>query len=242
MALRSARQPARYATAHSTTRPFYHLLADRNLLDNSPTCSPLTLAHDDQVEPLRSPDVPATFWDPVSFFCAGDLAPIFTALLVLLVEDESNDNTVLGEQQSQLTSYQRWFVGLSEKEREWPMHSQSSYYDQSHASWVPQLRSPSLPSPVTTSAQYFQDGYLVRIYRAWSLTLILSMCSSTADTRPHIPSTLTYKSITPSATSMLFMAKLLTHRHVSIAFFRFPFSQLGSHNIMPSHRSFRPTY
>jgi len=116
-------QPA----THSTTRPFYHSSADRNLLDNGSTCSLLLSSHDDQVEPLHTPDVPATFWDLVPFFCAGDLALIFTALLTLLIEDESNESKVLGEQQLQLTSYQRRLVGLGEKERESSIRSQSGY-------------------------------------------------------------------------------------------------------------------
>jgi len=61
------------------------------------------------------------------------------------------------------------------------------------------------PATVTVNAQpshqhpVFQNGYVVRIYRAWSLFLILSMCSSTihfADTRPHSPTTFAYDSIT----------------------------------------------
>jgi hypothetical protein len=49
----------------------------------------------------RSPPLtfPATFWDLVPFLCAGGLTLIFTALLVLLVEDDSNDSKLLGEQQ-----------------------------------------------------------------------------------------------------------------------------------------------
>jgi len=116
-------------------------LVDSNLLDKRRTSVTHTLAHDDQVEPHHTPDDPATFWDLVPFFCAGDLALIFTAL-TLLVEDESNDSKVLGEQQSQLTSYQRRFVGLSLKERESTMRSQSSYYGYSPVQ--PQLRSPLL--------------------------------------------------------------------------------------------------
>ena len=45
-----------------------------------------------------------------------------------------------------------------------------------------------LPRPATTSGRCFQNGYLVRIYHAWSLFLIWSVCSSIvhlADTRPH---------------------------------------------------------
>jgi len=38
-ALNSARQPARYSTAHSTTRPFPHSSPDSKPLDNGPTCS-----------------------------------------------------------------------------------------------------------------------------------------------------------------------------------------------------------
>ena len=52
----------------------------------------------------------ATFWDLVPFLCAGGLALIFTALLVLLAEDDSNDSKVLGEQHSQLASYTQLFV------------------------------------------------------------------------------------------------------------------------------------
>jgi len=39
-------------------------------------------------------------------FLRGGLGLIFTSRLVLLVGGNSNDSTVLGEQQSQLTSYQ----------------------------------------------------------------------------------------------------------------------------------------
>ena len=74
------------------------------------------------------PTWPPTLWDLIPFLCASGYALIFTALLVLLVEDDSNDSKVLGEQQSQLTSQERWIVGLTEKERESSMHSQSSYY------------------------------------------------------------------------------------------------------------------
>jgi hypothetical protein len=77
------------------------------------------------------PTFPATFSDLVPFLCVGGLALIFTALLVLLVDDDSTDCKVLGEQQSQLTSYQWQFVRLSEKEREWPMRSQPNYYGHS---------------------------------------------------------------------------------------------------------------
>jgi hypothetical protein len=178
------------------------------------------------------PTFPATFWGLVPFLCAGGLALIFTALLVLLVEDDSSDSKLLGEQQSQLTSYQRWFVGLSEKEREWSMRSQSSYYDihpSRGTSRVPQLRSLLLPRPAATSARCFQKGYLVRIHRTCSLFLILSMRLSTvhlADARPHSPTTSPPPTQAPSVAPMLSMAKLIMHRHVCIACFRIPFVNL----------------
>jgi len=68
---------------------------------------------------------------------------------------------------------------------------------------VPQFRSPLLPSLVTTQHMVFPKGYLVRIYHAWSLFLILSMFSSTvhlADTPPHSRTTLAYESITHTST------------------------------------------
>jgi len=37
-ALHSARQPAHYPTAHSTTRPFSYSPPNSNILDNGPTC------------------------------------------------------------------------------------------------------------------------------------------------------------------------------------------------------------
>ena len=52
------------------------------------------------------------FLDLVSFRCAGGLALTVPILFVLLTEDDSNDSKVLGEQQSQLTSYRQRFVGL----------------------------------------------------------------------------------------------------------------------------------
>jgi len=79
------------------------------------------------------------------------------------------------------------------------------------------------------------DGVSKRLFGAhlWSLFLILSMFSSTvhlADIRPH--------SLPPSPTSpppakaqasalMLSISKLIMHRHVCIAFFRFPFVNLA---------------
>jgi len=90
----------------------------------------LTLVHDDQLGPPH-PTSSKTFSDLVPILCAGGLALIFTALLVLLVEDDSNDSKVLGEQRSHLASYQQRFVGLNEKEREWSTRSHSSYYSYS---------------------------------------------------------------------------------------------------------------
>ena len=74
--------------------------------DHSPTHQPtvipstatylltLTLAYDDQVEPLPAPDVRG---DLLLFLRTGRLALIFTSLLFLPVEGNSNDSTVLGE-------------------------------------------------------------------------------------------------------------------------------------------------
>jgi len=136
------RQPARYATAHSTTGPFSHSSPDGNTLDNGPTCSPLTLVHDDLDEPRRPFTLPPRLRS----------RPHFTSRIVLLVEDNSNDSAVIGEQQSRLTSYQRRKVGLSKKAREWSMRSQSSYYGylsvQRNVTGS-QLRLPLLPYPVT---------------------------------------------------------------------------------------------
>jgi hypothetical protein len=77
------------------------------------------------------------------------LALIFTALLVLLVEDDSSDNKLVGDQQSRLTSYRRRFVGLSEKEREWSIRLHSSYYGYSPV----QRNVTGSPAPVTVTAQ-----------------------------------------------------------------------------------------
>jgi len=96
------------------------------------------------------------------------------------------------------------------------------------------VRSPVLPSSVTTSAQCFQKGYLVHTHRTWSLFLILSMCPLTVhldliavSLSPTSPS----PTQAPSTALRLSMAKLITHRHVRIAFFRFPFCQHDSHSI-----------
>jgi len=105
---------------------------------------------------------------------------------------------------------------------------------------VPQLRSPLLPS--TTSARCFQNGYLGRTYRAWSLFLILSMCSSTvhlADTRPHIPPTVAHKYITHTSFISNTHATYGEAGHAPTYVYRlllFPICQLGSHNITFSHR------
>ena len=108
---------------------------------------------------------------------------------------------------------------------------------------VPQLRSPLLPSPVT-SARCFQKGYLVRIYRAWTLFLILSRCSSTAhpaDTRPHSRTTLAYEPITHTSFIDSTHAIYREADHAPTCAYHllsFPSCPLGSHNITPSHCSF----
>ena len=52
------------------------------------------------------------------------------------------------------------------------------------------------PYVCTRADWYFQKGYLVRIHRAWSHFLILSMCIHLADSRPHSLTALAYESIT----------------------------------------------
>jgi hypothetical protein len=100
-------------------------------------------------------------------------------------------------------------------------------------SQAPQLRSSLPPRPAATSARCCPKGYLVRIHRTCSLFLILSIRPSTAhlaDTRPHSPMTLTYEPITHTSiitAPMPSMAKLIMHRHVGIACFRFPFVNLA---------------
>ena len=77
---------------------------------------------------------------------------------------------------------------------------------------------------VAASGRCFQKGYLVRIYRTWSQSLILFA--------PSIPLILNLIALPPSPTSssptqassaapMLSMAKLIMHRHVRIVSLRF---------------------
>jgi len=105
---------------------------------------------------------------------------------------------------------------------------------------------PNQSQPVATSARCFQKGYLVRINRACSLFLVLSMLTSTvhlADTRPHSPATLAYKSIT--RTSIIASTHTIYGEadHAPTCVYRLlssPICQLGSHNIMLSHSYFFP--
>jgi len=122
----SARQSARYAAAHSTTSPDKPILPVTSLQESTYALLLSPMMIKSNLSP--PPTFPATFWDLVPFLCAGGLALIFTALLVLLVEDDPNDSKGVGEQQSQLATHQRRFVGLSEKEREWSTRLHSSYY------------------------------------------------------------------------------------------------------------------
>jgi hypothetical protein len=111
------------------------------------------------------PTFPATFWDLVPFLCAGGLALIFTALLVLLVEDDPNDSKVLGEQHSQLASYQRRFVGLSEKEREWSTRSHSSYYGRSPVQ-KNVTSSPASAAVTTQTSRHQRPAFPKRLFGA----------------------------------------------------------------------------
>jgi hypothetical protein len=185
------------------------------------------------------PTFPATFWDLVPFRWAGGLALIFTALLVLLVEDDSNDSKLLGERQSQLTSFQRRFVGLSEKEREWSMLSQSSYYAIllfRGTSRVPQLRSPSPPRPAATSTRCFQ-----KIIWCVSTALVPYSSSCPCTLRPSISlildliaQTLAYEPITHTSiigsTHAIYgeVDHALTCTYPLLSY---PICQLGSHSV-----------
>ena len=98
-----------------------------------------------------------------------------------------------------------------------------------------------LPRPPTTSAQCFQKCYLVCIYRAWSLFLILSTCCSTvhfADTRPHSPTTLAYESIIHRSATSNIHSIYRENRHTPTCAYphlSFPICQLGSNDIALSH-------
>ena len=129
------RRPAIMSTASSP---------DGNILDSGATFSLL-------LSPtiLRSNLSPPTTFSLSPFLHAGRLTLIFTSPHDLLVEDNLSDSTVLSEQQSQLTSYQRRKVGLSEKEREWPIGSQSSYSGDSPV----QRNTTGSPAPATVTAQ-----------------------------------------------------------------------------------------
>jgi len=106
---------------------------------------------------------------------------------------------------------------------------------------VPQFRSPLLPSLVTTSAWCFQ-----KVIWCASITLGPYSSSYLCSPRPSISLTLHPIAVPPSPTSpsptqapsialMLSMAKLIVHRHVLIAFLRFPFVNLAHPNITVSH-------
>ena len=145
-----------FVVSSVTTRPFSHSPADSNDLDNGPTCS--LLLSPTMIWSNLPPPILGDFLGSPTILLRRRLALIFTSLLVLLAKDNSNDSKVLGEQQSQFTRHQRRTVGLSEKERKSSMRSQSSCYGHSpfqRNATVPQLRSPLLPSPVSTSARCF---------------------------------------------------------------------------------------
>ena len=96
-------------------------------------------------------------------------------------------------------------------------------------------------------ARCFQNGYMVRIYRAWSLFLILSMCSSTvhlADTGPHSPTALAYESIAHTSFIDNTHAIYGEAGHApTCAYYllSFPICLLGSHTITLSHCYFTMT-
>jgi hypothetical protein len=75
---------------------------------------------------------------------------------------------------------------------------------------------PSLGHRYCPEASGTPKGYLVRIYHAWSLSLILFVCFPTvrlADTRPNSPTALAYEST--------------AHPYYLLRFFRLPFVTLA---------------
>jgi len=177
----------------------------------------------------HSPRFSATFWNLLPFLWAGAFALIFTSHLVLLIEGDSNDSTVLGEQQSQLTSYLRRKTGLREREREWPMGSRSSYYSDSPV----QRHSTGSPAIVAVAARpslHQRPVFPKRLYGAHLSRLIpiphliyVPLDLIALPPSPTSPSPTQASSAAP----MLSIAKLIMHRHVRIVFFRFPFVNLA---------------
>jgi hypothetical protein len=72
---------------------------------------------------------------------------------------------VLSAEHSQLASYQLKFIGLREKEREWPMRSHSSYdgYFPIQRNVAGSLLRLPLLASLATTAGCSQTGYLVRL-------------------------------------------------------------------------------
>jgi len=158
------------------------------------------------------------FWDLVPFLSTSGLALIFTVLLILVVQDDSNDSKVLDVQQR--------FVELSGKEREWSMRSQSSYYGDSPV----QRNATGSRATVTVTAQpsphqqfpkRLFGAYLSRLvpirHRIYvpvrpSVSLILDPIALPPSPRRPSPTQ------APSAARMLSLVKLTMHRHVRIAF------------------------
>jgi len=119
--------------------------------------------------------------------------------------------------------------GLSETEREWSMRSQSSYYGYSHV----QRNVTGSPASVTVTAQpsHYQRPVLPKFGAQLSrLVPVPHLTVHLADSRSHGPITLAYESITHTSfigSTHAIYREADQHRHVRIAFFRFPFVNLA---------------
>ena len=146
---------------HLTTRPTW------KRLDNSPGCSflrsllhPPTMIRSDLFLPLRSPRLSG-----ISYTSSPPaVSPPPSPPLALLIEDDLSEIKGLNEQYSQLTSYQRRFIDLSEKGRDIMVHT----FELSHYGYPPVqhdrfllLRRPSLPRPVRRLPNGLSGAYSI---------------------------------------------------------------------------------
>jgi len=151
-----------HATAHSTTRSFSHSSPDRNLLNSDPN-------HHSHSRPRRSGRVPVPA--PNSYpFSASAVSP-----------SSSLCSSFYSLKTIQATT--RRFVGLSEKEREASMRSQSNYYGNSPV----QRNVTGSPAPVTVT-RCFQKGYSVRSIVLGYVLLDVHLTDTRPQSTPTSPS------------------------------------------------------
>jgi len=171
----------------------------------------LTLAHDNQVEP-----VPA----PTSYPFSTPISPPHLEQGALVNSSRSLPATNGGSLAWLRRSANRPCIRTRATMAILPSQGTSR---------VPQLWSPLLPRSSHHQHQVSPNGYLVRIYRSSPLFLDLSMCSSTlplAGAQPQSPPTRPSPTQTSPAARMLSMVKLIMYRHVRMGVFRFPFVHL----------------